>query len=206
MCWLGQGLSLDFLHNYQPFFSISIDRECCSSRNMQQGMTFFYRLLNVLWVVIAASNDNQIFEPSCDEEFPIAHETEVASAQEGTFAAICQVGTERLLCLLRSVPVSLCYTGTRDPDFANALVRALGTHFWLDNDELLVLVTIADTYQGSGVFIFRRSPKRLIPFQRSGLESPSCGENTFFACRDNERGLCQTITRIKLCPTEATRS
>src|SRR5260370_23774361 len=43
----------------------------------------------------------------------------------------------------------------------------------------------------------------LILFQESSLESLGCGEDTFFARRDNERGLCQTVTGIKICATEA---
>ena len=54
---------------------------------------------------------------------PSLQKAQVAGAQEGAFAGVCQMGAERLLGFLGPVPIALGHAGPGDPDLADLVGR-----------------------------------------------------------------------------------
>src|SRR5439155_16311497 len=63
-------------------FRFDLHRECSAAASHQCWMALSDNLFYILWIVICASDDDQIFEPASDEKFAILDETEIASPQK----------------------------------------------------------------------------------------------------------------------------
>src|SRR5437899_1660425 len=72
-------IALDRLSNDVPLFRFDLHRECSAAASHQCWMALSDNLFYILWIVICASDDDQIFEPAGDEKFAILDETEIAS-------------------------------------------------------------------------------------------------------------------------------
>src|SRR5580698_5384834 len=80
------------------------------------------RGFDVLRVVIAPANDDQILDAAGDEDLAVSQEPEIAGSQEGSVAALCQPPVERVFREVGTPPVAGSHRRSRDPDFAD-LVR-----------------------------------------------------------------------------------
>src|SRR2546421_5506801 len=101
-------------------------------------MAPFYCQFDILWIVIAAPNDDHVFEATGNKQHVFLEETHVSSAQERTFPCICQVCPERILSLLRFVPVALSNAGASYPDFPYFVRHTLGEGLRMNNDDPLI--------------------------------------------------------------------
>src|SRR5688500_15603439 len=83
------------------------------------------RGFNVLRVVIAPVDDNQILATADNEQFSTVEKPEIAGPQEGAFTSVRNRGSKNLFGLGFAVPVSARHTWSIDPDLANFAIRAL---------------------------------------------------------------------------------
>src|SRR2546428_1589131 len=140
-------------------------------------MTLFDSQFDILGIMVAAPDDNQVLEPTGDEQFIVLKKAQVSSAQKWTFARICQIGVERTLCLFRLLPVALGDAGTADPNLADLIRQALGEGLRIDNDDLLALYRLTATHERVGTFRCRccLSDNDLVVFERSCQECSDDG-------------------------------
>src|SRR3712207_3228000 len=109
-------------------------------------MTLLDGQLDVLRIMVATTNNDQILEPPGHKKLVIVEKAEVAGSQKWTCAGIGQM---RAKCLLRRfglAPVPLRHAGTCHPNFAHFARRALLLCFGVGDDDLLVcqIPTAAD--------------------------------------------------------------
>src|ERR1700756_1941394 len=115
--------------------------------------------LDVVGVVVAAPDRDQVFAASGDEKLPGAQESQVTGAQERAAAGVRQVGRERLFGLLGPCPVPPGNAGPDDPDLTDFVRPALPSGLRIDDDDPLTALDAAATHQ--------RQSRRML---RSGVE------------------------------------
>ncbi len=57
-------LALDFLYDHEPLFVGDLNRKRCATAGSQGRVALFYRQFDVLGVVVAATDDDEILEPT----------------------------------------------------------------------------------------------------------------------------------------------
>src|SRR6185369_12546863 len=94
------------MHNHQPLFARHVNREGRTTTRAQCRMTTRNSRLDVLWVKVAATNDEKILESSGNIQLSFAQESEVTRTQKRAIASISQVGCKRLRGLFGTIPVA----------------------------------------------------------------------------------------------------
>ncbi len=74
--------ALHFLHNDQPFLSIHVNREGRATIAGKSEMAVSDGLLDVLRIMVASANDDEIFETASNVHLAIQHKTQIAGTQE----------------------------------------------------------------------------------------------------------------------------
>jgi hypothetical protein len=125
--------ALQFLDDYQALLIFYLDRKGRPGAGLQCGVGALDDAFNVLRVKVAASQDDQVLEPSRYVEPVPVEEAQVAAAQEGALARIVlQAGLEAALSFLGTVPVADSHAGALDPDLSHSALRA-GTPVRVDD-------------------------------------------------------------------------
>src|SRR4051812_25438985 len=119
-------------------------------------MALFDCQLDVLRMIVAAGDDDQVAHSARDVKLSIEQETEIARAQERTFTSVRKAGVKPCLGLVRTIPVTERDTRPADPYLANSIRRAFEQRFRID-----------DPHRGS-----KRWPS--IAHQRMGLFLVDC--------------------------------
>src|SRR5579875_951830 len=161
--------------------------------------------LNILWIVIAATNDNQVLEAARDEQFTVIKETEVAGSHKRASITIGQTRSKRIFGFFRTPPIALRNTGADHPDFPH-LTRGTGTQrLGIDHNHLLFSRWLTETYQCILLRLGSRHGyhKRVILFQRAVIK----GDRAATArATDKERCLRQTVARQESLAAKTTYS
>src|SRR5262249_26567962 len=117
-------VSLNLLDDDQLLLAIGLDRERGSAGWPQRRMAALDRPLQVVRVVVAAADHDEILDPPRDVELAVPHESEIARAQVRSGSGVGEPSAERPLGLLRSAPVSARDARAGHPDLADAFGRA----------------------------------------------------------------------------------
>src|SRR6516164_3158380 len=72
----------DFLHNNHLFGSRPFYGENSTTTLAEQRVALFYHLLDILWIEVAPTNDDQILEPTCDKKLPPNTKTQIPCTQK----------------------------------------------------------------------------------------------------------------------------
>src|SRR5688500_2372076 len=115
-------LALNFSDDNEPFLAINFNRERRDTTRSQVRMTLLRSQLQILRVMIAASDNDQIFLTAGKEQFTVVDKSEVAGAQ--VRSVIVDVGIERRRRCLGMVPVAECHARTRYPDLTDFVLLA----------------------------------------------------------------------------------
>src|SRR5262249_20777432 len=102
----------------ESLFVERLHRERCAATGSQRRMRALDRRLEILRIVIYASDDYEVFESTCYKEFAVADESQVTRSQERPFTAVRNVGFEDLSGLINAIPVAPGHAGTADPYLA----------------------------------------------------------------------------------------
>ncbi len=113
-------LALDLLHDDQTLLAVGVDGERGAAIDAQGRMALLDGPLDVLRIMVAAANDDQVLQPAGDVELTVVQIAQVAGAHEGP-VAVGQVRLERVLRFLGAVPIALRHAGALDPDLADAV-------------------------------------------------------------------------------------
>src|SRR5437868_2183094 len=81
-----------FLNHDESLFAIRLYREGCAGVHAQRRMARLDRLLDILGIMIEPSNNDQVFEPPGNEQFPFIHEPEITCPQKWPFVGVKQDG------------------------------------------------------------------------------------------------------------------
>ncbi len=182
-------LAMHLRHHRQPLLALPLDREGGNAARTQGRMAALDGELDVLRVVVAAAEDDEVLQPAGDEQLALGGESEIAGPQEGA-AAIAQSRGEHPLGFLRLAPVALGDARPLHPDFSHlarrAGLRGVGAH---DGDHRVAGLRVrrqaaADQRPRSGIFGGDRA-----------AEAPARGHQ--------KRGLGQSVTRVERFAAEA---
>src|SRR5579863_8458167 len=101
-------------------------------------MASFDCQFDILWVVIAAPNDDHVFETTCNKQKAFLEEPHVSRAQERAFSCIRQIGPERMLRLFCFAPVPLSNARASYPHFSYFVRHTFGEGLRIHNDDALI--------------------------------------------------------------------
>ena len=92
---------------------------------------------DVLRIVVAASDDDPIFQAASDIKLAMMEESQIASAQEGALAGIRQEAAKCVLCRFRLLEITQRDARPADPDLADPVPRTLMARRRIDDHYLL---------------------------------------------------------------------
>src|SRR4051812_34068217 len=99
-------------------------------------MALRHHTLDVLRIVVAAANDDQVLETAGNEQFAVAQEPEISGAQKRALASGERCG-ERFTRQRFAAPVLTCDVRTAQPDFTDHVVRTWPAAPRIDDDQFL---------------------------------------------------------------------
>ncbi len=197
--------------HHQPLLAIGLDREGGARPRPQRRVSPLDGPLDVLRIVIAPAQDDEVLPPPGDEQLAAGEKAEVARAQERAGRRLVrQAGAEVGRGLLGLAPVPRCHAGAGDPDLAHPVGGAAGARRGIDDGDLLPHPRAAGADQ-LGAASFRgggSSPGPLHPvlLERLGGERLDPRRLPGGAPGDEERRLGQAVARIEgLAPEAAGR-
>src|SRR5215217_7668074 len=85
-------------------------------------MTLLDRQLNILWIMIQATDNDEVLEPPGDKQLAVVEKPKVACSQKCRLARLMLGCMKRVLIFFIMIPVALRHTGPMHPDLAH-LVR-----------------------------------------------------------------------------------
>ena len=94
------------------------------------------RRLDIVRINVAASDDDEVFQPAADVQLAVMKESEIAGPEERP-VAVGRDSTKRLLGFHRSVPVASRHIVAGDPDFPDLIVRTDSPSLRIDNANAL---------------------------------------------------------------------
>ncbi len=168
--------ALDLVDKDEVLLPLLVDGERRSASGAQGRMGPLRGQLQVLGIVVAPAQDDQVLETAGDEKLPVPHESEIPGAQERP-AAIVQQGSERLAGLRGPVPVARGHGWPGDPDLPDLFAGTGAARLRIDDAELVSHGESAAAHR-RGVFA---------PWSRG----------------DEERGLGQAVAGEERLPAEA---
>ncbi len=183
----------------QPLGASGLDRERGDRSRPHRGMARLGRGLDVLRIMVAAAQDDQVLLAPGDEQLAVLHEPEVAGAQEGSLALARQARSERRERLLRPVPIAGGDAGSRHPDLPHLARQAGGRRRRIDDHQPLVRQARPVADQPLAVRL-RHHPAR---FERTGLKTALDRSSAERAAADDQRRLRQSVAGIERLPPEA---
>src|SRR2546421_3219274 len=171
-------------------------------------MRLLHRQFDVLGIMVATPDDDQVFEATRYEEFAVLQKSQVSCAHEWAFCAAGQVCSESALGFCGFLPVPLGDARTRDPNLTYLIRQAWGQGFWIDNDNLLAGRCLTRTYECAQTFVFIEGFSagwdNPVLCKRHGLECFNDWESSSLSAGNYEAGLREAIARIKRLTAEAT--
>lgn len=127
------GAIIHFLNDDQTLRSVRIDGKRRAASGTQCAVTALHGVLQILRIMIGAANDDQILQPSGDEELPVMKKSKIAGAKERPLAG-SQVRAESFLRFFRLAPIAFCDTGTGNPNFTDAVGGARRKSLGVDDN------------------------------------------------------------------------
>ena len=162
-------------------------------------MALFHRQFDVVGIVVATANDNQVFETTGNEQLSVLQKSQVSRAQKWTLSSIRQIASKSALGLLRFLPVSLGDARARYPDLSYLIGQAWSQGLWINNDDLLIWHRPAAAHKRprASILIAAVSHDDLILLKWRHLKLANDRYGYFLPTGNNEGSLGQSITREK---------
>src|ERR1051325_4320064 len=95
--------------------------------------------------MVNSTNDDEVFKPSADEQIIIVQKTQIAGAQERTFAGIRKTRVKDAMCFFRTIPVALGHAWSLYPDLSCLVWQASRQRLRLHNHDSLLSQSAATT-------------------------------------------------------------
>src|SRR5260370_4795389 len=167
-------------------------------------MTPLDRVLDVMWMVIASADDDQVLEPPRHEELTVLDEPEIARPEKRPLSGVTQPSGEGLPGLLRAAPVAPRHARARDPDLADAIGLTAGAGFGIgdDNREVGRHTAAPDHPPRIGLFVGGVDDLTLLQQRRAHRARDGAGPGV--PAGNQQRRLGEPVARVKDLAAEAT--
>src|SRR5581483_4908085 len=163
--------AINFSHDNKLFFAIDFNRKGCCAARTNRRMTFLDGELNILWIVIAPIDDDQVFDAPGNKQLMIFKKAEVARAQKRA-SPISQLRLECARCLLWPPPVAPGDIWTRDPYLADNVLRADHLSLGINDKNGLIKPGVAAAHKGQRLFLFHQRRQYAVLLKRRSAECP----------------------------------
>ncbi len=199
---------LHLLDDDEPLLAGDLDREGGAAARPQLRMAALGRQLDVLRIVVAAAEDDQVLEPAGDEQLAAAQKAEIPGAQERTLAAIRQPGREIAPRAFGVAPVAEGHARPRHPDLPHLARRQLDRRLGVDDRDPLPSPRPAAAHQPArspGPCRGRRGRRgrHLVPFQGGDLDGLDPRQAARDSAADEQRRLGEAVAGIERLAAEA---
>ena len=209
--------ALHLRHHHHPLAAIHVDGESRHRAGPHRGAGRFDRVLQILRIVVASADDDQILEPPGHEELAIVEEAEIPGAQVGPGIGLpgfqrlrgrAGIGprehrAERGGRLGGPVPVALGDARTAHPDLADHPRRKGLARLRIDNPHVLPIefAAAADESPRAGRGAVARNCSA--GFNGGRIEGPHHRRLEFHAAGDHQRALGEAVAGEEGLATEA---
>jgi hypothetical protein len=97
--------AFDLRHDDEALLTVPLDRECGAGPWQNGCVAAFDSLFNVLRVVVAPVDDDEVFETTGNKQFAVPDEPQVPRAQKRPFSGVRKERIERTRGFLGAIPV-----------------------------------------------------------------------------------------------------
>ena len=169
-------------------------------------MALFHCQLDILRIMVAAADDNDVFASAGDKEFALPDKAQIPCAHEWSCAGVSDMRLEGLCRGLRMSPVSLGNAGPCDPDFADVSGLAGEMCVRVNDHELLVGEDATTTYELLSCATRGRCEDGVMLLKGCFLDCLHYGSSAFLTAGDHEGCFCETVAGRPCLTTETTGS
>ena len=171
-------------HDDDPLAVVHVDGERRHGARPHERARLLDRPLDVLRIMVAAADDDQVLEPAGHEQFAGVEKPEVARAQIrpgirlpllGRLCLRMRIGTgehrcERLAGGVVAVPVALRHARPAHPDLADPARRQRLARLWIDDPHVLAVELAARAHEPAGPGREARAGGRRTRLERRRVE------------------------------------
>ena len=211
--------ALDLRHHGHPLATIHVDGEGGDRTGPHERARLLDGMLDVLRVVVAAADNDQVFEPAGHEEFTVVEEAQVAGAEIGP-----RIGLPRGHSLIRrrliglrehrpeggrggvaTVPVALCHARAAHPDLTDATRRQRLARLRVDDQHVLAIEFAAAANQPPHRRRIGRPHHGGAGLDRGRVERPDHRRLELHAAGHHQRALGEAVAGIERLTAESAR-
>ena len=190
---LGRMMPRHLERQYELLAALGADAEGGGVSGTQVRVAALRRELDVVRIEVAALQDDEILQPTCDEQVAVALRPEVARAQIHRLGADA-ARAEGSGGFLRSAPIALRDARTGDPDLADRVVGHLLERIGIDDAHVVLACRLARRGEQRGLLPrgWRVDPSFL---QRAAARDARRQRLLRRPARDEQRALRQPVAR-----------
>src|SRR4051812_16412483 len=134
-------------------------------------MRFFRSRFQIVWVVIAATNNNEVLAPPSDKDLFIEQKSQVAGAQVRALAGVSKPCFECICCFLSAIPIPIGNAWPGNPYFSHSSGLATRQAFRINNANFMTKTCFSTADQKPAIWGFRSRCDGLISLQGASLHS-----------------------------------
>ncbi|CAM3290567.1 hypothetical protein COSO111634_10390 [Corallococcus soli] len=189
------------VHQHQPLFSLHLHGEGRATPRPHRGAGMLRRQLDVLGVVVATADDDEVLDAAGDEELRALEEALVAGAQEGP-VAVGGARVEVARGVLGAAPVAQGHARALHPHLTHLTGRARDERLRLHHAHVLVLERAPAAHQRLPL---RPGLRGLHPALAQPLDVQRLlhGERAALAAGDDEGAFGQAVAGVEGLAAEA---
>ncbi|PQM44949.1 hypothetical protein C1Y40_04894 [Mycobacterium talmoniae] len=167
-------LAVDLLYDDELFGGVGWqrDRERRPAAPQQRRVAVLRGGFQVVGVVVRPADDDEVLEPSGDEQFAVEQESHIAGAQERPAPGVGEERREGFLRFGRLAQVALCNAGPGDPDFPDLVGAALPPRDRIGDHRLHTVLHRAATDERRRTRVLGRHVDDVVVAQRDRVDVP----------------------------------
>ncbi len=198
----------DAQQQHQPFFPFGFDRKRRALRDPKSGQFRRRVALDILRVMVAATDDDQILQAASADHFALIQQTQITGAQPVTIFQTAigrhDAGAEGGFRIGLAPPVTVRHAGAAHPDFAQLVRCAALQCLRIDNRHLHIRLRDTTAEQGARR-LFCAGMRNPSLFQGLYLQRKRTGTVLRGTGADLEHAFGQTITAARCTGAQAIR-
>jgi hypothetical protein len=118
---VGARRARNLVDDHDALVSVDVDRERGAASGRQRVVAARDGVLEIFRLMIEAAHDDEVLQPTRDEQATIPDEAQVARAEEGPITRVVEPRAEHRRRLVAALPVAAPDAGTGDPDLADLI-------------------------------------------------------------------------------------
>src|ERR1044072_4213541 len=126
----------DFENDGKLLLLSRFDRKGRPDRSRKRRVAMLQRNLDILGMMVAAANDDEILESAGHEELATGQESEIAGTDQPISRCTTWVRAEHHPRLFRTAPVAISHAASANPDFADMPLRQRRLSVGVDDEHI----------------------------------------------------------------------